>query len=282
MWKFQDVGTGDEGTKEVNELVGKDIFSYPKPSRLLKRIVNLALAHNYDKDDENIILDFFGGSGSTGQAVTELNQDGGNRKYILIQLPEATDEKSEAYKMGFKKISDITIARNKKVIENIITEKEKEQPDLFKDDNKEDAIKGLGFKVFKLVKSNFPRVEFAPDPEKTDIENIELLRKYISDKEGQLVTAFNRDELMTEILLKNGFKLNYTSTKQDEFKKNDIFLATDGEKESLICLDVSIELDTIEIFKKKLDKKFICLERALDTTKKYNLKHYMGDKFHAF
>ncbi len=133
-----------------------------------------------------------------------------------------------------------------------------------------------------MVKSNFPRVEFAPDPEKTDEENIELLKKYISDKEAQLVTAFNRDELMTEILLKKGFNLNYTTEKQGQFKKNEIYLATDGEKETLICLDVSIEMETIEYFKKHTDKKFICLERALDTTKKYNLKHYLGDLFHAF
>jgi adenine-specific DNA-methyltransferase len=140
----------------------------------------------------------------------------------------------------------------------------------------------LGFKVFKLVKSNFPRVEFAPDPEKTTEENIELLKKYIRDKEAQLVTAFNRDELMTEILLKNGFTLNYSLTKQEEFKKNEIFLATDGEKETLICLDVSIDMETVEHFKKHNEQKFICLERALDTTKKWNLKHYLGDKFNAF
>ncbi|OWY24699.1 site-specific DNA-methyltransferase [Sphingobacteriales bacterium UPWRP_1] len=283
LWKFQDVGTGDEGTKEVNELVGKDIFSYPKPSRLIKRIINLALAHNFDESEENIILDFFGGSGSTGQAVFELNkEDDGNRKFILVQIPEAIDNKSEAFRAGYKKISDITIERNKRVVERIIEEKKKEQPDLFTNGHKEDAIKGLGFKVFKLVKSNFPRVEFAPDPEKTTEENIELLKKYIRDKEAQLITAFNRDELVTEILIKNGFTLNYTLTKQAEFKKNEIFFATDGEKETLICLDISIDMETVEYFKKHNTQKFICLERALDTTKKWNLKHYLADKFTAF
>lgn len=283
LWKFQEVGTGDEGTKEVNELVGKDIFSYPKPSRLLKRVINLALAHDYDESEDNLILDFFGGSGSTAQAVTELNQeDGGNRKYILVQIPEATDEKGEAYKNGYKKISDITIERNKRAIQKLIEDKKNQQPNLFTNGHKEDALKGLGFKVFKLVKSNFPRVEFAPDPEKTEAENIELLKKYIRDKEAQLITAFNHDELMTEILLKNGFNLNYQVTKLEQFKKNEIYLAKDSKNEILICLDVTIEMDTVEYFKKNIDKKFICLERALDTTKKYNLKHYMGDKFKAF
>jgi adenine-specific DNA-methyltransferase len=269
-----------DGTEEVENLIGEGIFSFPKPKALLEYLLSFTI--NEKEGENEIYLDFNAGSGTTGHAISELNRDGKNRKFILIQLPEATDEKSEAYKAGYKKISDITIERNKKVIENLIEEKKNKQPDLFTDGNKEVGLNGLGFKVFKLVKSNFPRVDFAPDPEKTDAENIELLKKYISDKEAQLVTAFNRDELMTEILLKNGFTLNYTFLKQEEFKKNDIFLATDGEKETLICLDVTIELETVEIFKKKLDKKFICLERALDTTKKYNLKHYMGDKFHAF
>ena len=133
-----------------------------------------------------------------------------------------------------------------------------------------------------MVKSNFPRVEFAPNPEKTEEENIDLLKKYISDKEAQLVSAFNRDELITEILIKNGFKLNYTLTKQKDFKKNEILLATDGDNETLICLDIAISDETIEHFKTHTNTKFICLERALDTTKKWNLKHYLGDKFNAF
>jgi adenine-specific DNA-methyltransferase len=210
-----------------------------------------------------------------------------------VQLPEATDQKSEAYKAGYKKISDITIERNKRVIENLRKSAESARNNLFTPaDNADNRKNNLGFKVFKLAKSNFPRVEFAPDPEKTTEENIKLLKKYIREKEAQLTTMFNRDELITEILLKNGFTLNYTLTKQEEFKKNEILFATDGEKETLICLDASIDMETVEYFKqinsgkstdsKNSGKKFICLERALDTTKKWNLKHYLGDKFKAF
>ena len=273
----KNVGMNEGGNKEMVDLFGSKLFSFPKPTSLLIHIYTII------NDKNAVILDFFAGSGTTGQAVTELNQkDGGNRKYILVQLPETTDEKSEAYKAGYKKISDITIERNKRVIEKIIEEKKKKQPDLFSGDKKEESLQGLGFKVFKLVKSNFPRVEFAPDPEKTEEENIELLKKYISDKEAQLVSAFNRDELITEILIKNGFKLNYTLTKQEEFKKNEILLATDGDKKTLICLDVIIADETVEYFKTYTDQKLIVLERALDTTKKWNLKHYMSDKFKAF
>ena len=273
--KYRD---GRVASKKLIALMEGNYFTNPKDSEVLAQIFKATGVVNDD-----IVLDFFAGSGSTGEAIKQLNhEDEGNRKYILIQIPEATDEKSEAFKAGYKKISDITIERNKRVVAKIIEEKKNRQPDLFTNGHKEDAIKGLGFKVFKLVKSNFPRVEFAPDPEKTDEENIELLKKYISDKEAQLVTAFNRDELMTEILLKKGFNLNYTTEQQKQFKKNEIYLATDGEKETMICLDVSIEMETVEYFKKHTDKKFICLERALDTTKKYNLKHYMGDMFNAF
>lgn len=270
----------EKGTLLVKSLFdGKKVMDFPKPVEMIQKIIEMGTS----PDSNDIILDFFGGSGTTAQAVMQQNQiDNGNRKFILVQLPEIPEEKSAAYKAGYRKISDITIERNKRVVEKIIEEKKKQQPDLFTNGHKEDAIKGLGFKVFKLVKSNFPRVEWAPDVDKTEEENIVLLKKYIADKEAQLVTAFNRNELLTEILLKNGFQLNYKADKQDQFKKNEILLATDGIKETLICLDVTVEAETVEYFKKHTDKKFICLERALDTTKKYNLKHYLGDLFNAF
>jgi adenine-specific DNA-methyltransferase len=275
--KDNEVGTNESASSELEELLDGRFFDFPKPSSLIKHLVNFCTK----KDD--LILDFFAGSGTTGQAISELNQkDDGNRQFILIQMPETTDEDSEAYKAGYKKISDITIERNKRVIEKIIKEKKAEKADFFTDDKKDEVLKGLGFKVFKLVKSNFPRVEFAPDPEKTDEENVVLLKKYISDKEAQLITAFNKDDLITEILLKNGFSLNYKVEKQEQFLKNDIYLATDGEKEVLICLDYMVNPETVAYFKNHTDIKFICLERALDTTKKYSLKHYMGNLFKAF
>ncbi len=292
IWYHKDVGHNQEATQECRKLFeGEQYFDTPKPTRLLKRISQLSLNEN------DIILDFFGGSGTTAHSIMDLNKDGGNRKFILVQIPEATDEKSEAYKAGFKKISDITIERNKRVVAKIekeLAEKAKKKEgelqldmvaeppanELQTKNNKHQS--GLGFKVFKLQKSNFPRVDFAPDPELDDAANLELLKKYIADKESQLVNAFNKEELMTEILLKNNFSLNYTTIPQEQFTKNEIVFATDGEKETLICLDVSIAPETVDYFKANTNQKFICLERALDTTKKYNLKHYLGDKFNAF
>jgi adenine-specific DNA-methyltransferase len=284
--KYKD---GRVASKKLEALMGSKCFTNPKDTDLLTQLFKAV-----GVTENDLVLDFFGGSGSTGQSIIELNQeDNGNRKYILVQLPEATDEKSEAFEAGYKKISDITIERNKRVIEKIQSQLEleelKNKQNLFAEEEAKNSgnranskNSGLGFKVFKLKKSNFPRVEYAPDPDKTEEENIELLKKYIHDKEAQLVTAFNRDELITEILIKNGFKLNYALTKQEEFKKNEILLATDGDKETLICLDVTIADETVEYFKTHTDQKLIVLERALDTTKKWNLKHAMGDKFNAF
>jgi adenine-specific DNA-methyltransferase len=286
------VGLTEDGNKEIVEIFGSKIFSFPKPTSLVKYFYSII------NDKEALILDFFGGSGTTGQAVMELNkEDGGNRKFILVQIPEAIEEKSEAYKAGFKKISDIAIERNKRVVAKIekdLAENAKKkagelQLDIVTEpyvneqqtkNNKQQT--GLGFKIFKLQKSNFPRVDFAPDPDLDDVANLELLKKYIADKEIQLVNAFNKEELMTEILLKNNFSLNYTTILQEQFTKNEIVFATDGEKETLICLDVSIAPETVDYFKANTNQKFICLERALDTTKKYNLKHYLGEKFNAF
>jgi adenine-specific DNA-methyltransferase len=283
--KYRD---GRVASKRLAKLMEGNYFTNPKDSEILAQLFNAVKVDNQD-----IVLDFFAGSGSSGQAIAELNQkDGGNRKFILIQIPECTSEKSEACKAGYKKISDITIERNKRVVTKIENEKaekaKRKEGELQLNqvaeqfENYINQKSGLGFKVFKLQKSNFPRVEFAPDPELLDAENLSLLKKYIADKESQLVNAFNKEELMTEILLKNNFSLNYKTALQTQFKKNEIILAFDDEKETLICLDVSIDLDTVEYFKTNTEQKFICLERALDTTKKYNLKHYLGDKFNTF
>jgi adenine-specific DNA-methyltransferase len=74
--------------------------------------------------------------------------------------------------------------------------------------------------------------------------NIEALKKYINDKEAQLISAFNKAELITEILLKNGFKLNYSLTKQEQFTKKEILFVTDGDKETLVCLDGDLAEET--------------------------------------
>ncbi|MHB8854937.1 MAG: site-specific DNA-methyltransferase, partial [Ignavibacteriaceae bacterium] len=107
-----EVGMNSEATREIREILEANIFSYSKPLSLVKKIIKQTLRTN------EIVLDFFAGSGTTAQAVMELNkEDGGNRKFILVQLPEKTDESSEAYKAKYFTIADICKERIRRVIE---------------------------------------------------------------------------------------------------------------------------------------------------------------------
>jgi len=110
----------ETGTVELRELGFENIFDFPKPVALEKQILNLSI------EDDDIVIDFFAGSGTTAQAVLELNKgDGGNRKFILVQLPEKCEESSEAFKAGYKTIADISKERVRRVIKKL--EKEAEE-----------------------------------------------------------------------------------------------------------------------------------------------------------
>lgn len=147
IWKHDEVSHTQEAKQSLNKLFdGIPVFSTPKPVKLLKRLLQIST----QKDTDDIIIDFFGGSGATSEAILEANkEDGGNRKFILVQLPELCEEDTEAFKVGYKTIADISKERIRRVIKKI--EKEKTgKPKLF-DEFKLD----LGFKVFKLSPSNF-------------------------------------------------------------------------------------------------------------------------------
>lgn len=275
IWFGKTVGTTRDANEELKQLFDSVVpFDTPKPSKLIQHMLQLST----DTESDNVVLDFFGGSGTTAQAVMELNKaDGGNRKFILVQLPELTDEKSVAHKAGFKKISDITIERVKRVIGCI----QAEASDKLPGDPQREFADSLGFKVYTLAKSHFPRVEFAPDPAKSEAENIALLEQYIREKENTFDIQFNKDTVFDEVLLKNGFMLDYTLTSCPEFTKNEVFRAKDAHKEALVCLDRQIAPETVDHFKGDKQTFFICLELALDTTKKWNLKHHLSDRLNA-
>lgn len=273
-WTNKEVGHNQAGAKELKDILGAtDIFENPKPSRLIQQILKIA------SKPGDLILDFFAGSGTTGHAVVSQNmKDGGSRKYILVQVPQATDENSNARRAGFKKISDITIARNKAVVEKIKADFNGTIPT----PEDQQQLDQLGFKVFTLAKSAFPRTDFAPDPEKSEEENLELFRKYVAEKEQQLSMGFDDQELITEILISRGFMLTYKLELQPSFTDNTVYLATDGAKEAYICVDNSLRDSTVDYFMQNTDTKFICIERALNSTQKFNLKNRMQDKFFAF
>jgi adenine-specific DNA-methyltransferase len=259
----------DAATKTLRALVPDVDDITPKPVGLLQTIICQAM------EDDDIILDFFAGSGTTAQAVMEMNKnDGGNRQFILVQLPERTIEGSSNYRAGFKRVSDITIERAKRVIQKIQKDADNHLPG----DAMRQFSDSLGFKVYTLAKSRFPRVEFAPDPEKTVTENVEALKRYIADKEQSFHIQLDKEPVRDELLLKQGFMFDYTLTPQPEFTNNEVVLARDMHKESLLCLDAVIAPETVDYFQAHKDRFFICLELALDTTKKWNLKHHLADK----
>ena len=222
-----------------------------------------------------MILDFFAGSGTTAQAVMELNQaDGGNRQYILVQLPELTAETSVAHKQGFKRISDITIERTRRVIQK----RRKEVEDLLPGDERRALAESLGFKVYALAKSAFPRVDFTPDPERDEAGNAALLQRYMAEKEQGFQIQLEKERVRDEVLLKQGFLLDYALTPEPAFTKNDVVLVRDRHREAFLCLDLVIAPETVDYFDAHRDRFFICLERALDTAKKWNLKLHLADK----
>ena len=145
---YEDVGHSQEGAKEVTALLEAGAFDGPKPVRLLNRLLTLA---NTSPDD--LILDFFAGSATTAHAVMQLNaEDGGNRKFIMVQLPEPCDEKSEAFKASYKTIAEISKERIRRAGKKIL---EGECHDGWNKD--------IGFRVLKVDSSNMADVYYTPD-----------------------------------------------------------------------------------------------------------------------
>lgn len=142
------IGMSQDGTKEVTNLFDGKIFSFPKPSSLIKFLLEIV------NSKDSLVLDFFSGSATTAHAVMQLNaEDGGNRKFIMVQLPEKTDEKSEAYKAGYKNICEIGKERIRRAGKKI------------KEENKgKEGINHLdiGFRVLKLDSSNMEDVYYTP------------------------------------------------------------------------------------------------------------------------
>lgn len=154
----ESIGMSQDGTKEVTELFGSKVFNFPKPTSLLCYLLDVI------NDKNAMILDFFSGSATTAHAILKQNaQDGGHRRFIMMQLPEPTDEKSEAYKVGFKNICEIgkeRIRRAGKLINDTITSGET-SADLFSSNTCKSKI-DFGFRVLKLDSSNMEDVYYRP------------------------------------------------------------------------------------------------------------------------
>ena len=147
LWTFDEAGHGQEATREVRNLMNGAVFTSPKPLRYIERFLRIGM------NKEDYILDFFSGSATTAHAVMQLNaEDGGHRKFIMVQLPEVTDEKSEAYKAGYKTICEIGKERIRRAGKKI-----KEDSPLTTQDP------DIGFRVLKCDTSNMKEIFYRPD-----------------------------------------------------------------------------------------------------------------------
>ncbi len=269
---------GRLGSYDLKRVFGTadNLFSNPKPVDLLKDLIS------YTSAQGDLVLDLFSGSGAFAEAVLELGAKYNEpRAFIAVQFPEAVDTTTAAgaaaSRAGFTIISDLTIERVKRVIEGY-------------GDNPQ-PIPDAGFKVYRLAKSNFPRCEFKPYPEATDEENVESLRRYIEEKEAAFFLTLDEAgerAIFDEVLLKNGFQLHYTRQRREDFAKNTVYKVKDPRRNALVCLAWSENIQDATIARLRElsetgDKPFfICLERSLSTTAKWNLKHLLGNHFNAF
>ena len=172
--------TNVDGTKDIKSIFNQRLFSYPKPIDLVSKFIKML-------DEDSIVLDFFSGSATTAHAVMKLNaEDGGNRKFIMVQLPEKTDEKSEAHKAGYKNICEIGKERIRRAGEQIKQEMHKEGKDSSKLD--------IGFKVFKLDDTNIKEWDSSQEVTETT-----LFDQQEVFKEGRTT-----EDVLYEILLKYG------------------------------------------------------------------------------
>lgn len=221
---YSEVGHSDEANKELKQLMDGDYFGYPKPLRLMHRLTYIGL------EKDSIILDFFSGSATTAHAVMQLNaEDGGNRKFIMVQLPEPTDEKSEAHKAGYMNICEIGKERIRRAGEKI------------KEENKDkENIENLdvGFKVLKLDTSNIRK--WQPDYDNLEQSLLDYVDNYM---EGRTEL-----DVVYEIMLKYGLDLTYPV---DEFTLAQKKVYSIGFGMLMICLDDEI---TTEVAKGILEK----------------------------
>ncbi len=250
VWLHKDTGTTDEGSKELDQLIGQDTFDNPKPTRLIKRMLQIATEPNND----DIILDFFSGSGTTAQAVLELNrEDGGNRRFVLVQLPEKTGNPQ------FPTIADIGKERIRRVVARM-----KAAQNGTLDVSTRETPEDLGFKVWKLGESNFRQLQpTEPGNTKAYLEQLELLN-------DALLPGSDPQSVLAEVALREGLGLN---ARLEPHSVADVWRVRDEERDLAfwVCLSDSIELELLTPLALKADDVFICRGIALDDTTAANL-----------
>ncbi len=238
----------NDGTKVIKDLFGEAVFDYPKSPSLIERFLKMA-----NLEDEDIVLDFFSGSGTTAHAVMQLNkEDGGDRRFICVQLPEECDEKSVAYKAGYKTIAEISKERIRragaKIRKEIEAEQTKQAGELALDEPI--SMPDLGFKVFKLADSNFKQWR------KIKGSNKEEWQQQLFDFIDPVAKTATTDNMIYELLLKSGMDLNST------IELRDGYYAVNGNELILILETISQEM--VDSVLTLHPAKVIALDRLFD------------------
>ena len=231
------IGMSQDGTKEITELIGTKAFPYPKSVDLIKHLVKIS-TNNYSLSSDNypLILDFFSGSATTAHAVMQLNaEDNGKRKFIMVQLPEITDEKSEAYKAGYKNICEIGKERIRRAGQQILKQVQNDKDSLFADEKKKLDI---GFRVLKCDTSNMEDVYYTPD----HIDTNDLFKDNIKkDRTGE--------DLLFQTMLDLGIMLS-SKIETKKINGKEVFCVEGNYL--MACFDDTVDEATItEIAKEK-------------------------------
>ena len=248
IWKYSEVGHSQDAKQNLKKLFdGKSFFDYPKSVELIKRCIQLY------SNESSIIIDFFSGSATTAHAVMQLNaEDGGKRKFIMVQLPEKTDEKSEAFKAGYKNICEIGKERIRRAGEKI-----KEEAGL----NGQDL--DIGFRVLKLDSSNMKDIYYSADEydqgmlenmqsnTKEDRTDLDLLFGCLVDWELELDKPYTIKEI-------NGHKVH---------------IYNDGDL--VACFEKDLHMKTIdEIAKLQALRVVFCDNSFVDSATKINVAEH--------
>jgi len=241
------------GSAELESLFGCKVFDTPKPVGLIKRMLEFTT----DSQQGDIIVDFFAGSCTTAQAVLELNrEDGGNRRFIMVQLPEPLPEP--------KTLDDGTVLRTiaevgKERIRRVIARMQQERKS---NSELQDLPEDLGFKVFKLAPSNF-RTWTGVSEEMSPEAYADQMELFIDP----LVEGWTLENVIAEVAIKEaGFSLNYCMKMVDTVPEQSVYRVYDPEKDQAfyICLDDKVRLDNLKPLNLTRDDLFVCRSKALD------------------
>ena len=235
IWFGKDVGTTREAMTELKKLFNKPPFDTPKPTGLIKKLLRLV------QDNEYIVLDFFSGSATTAHAVMQLNaEDGGKRKFIMVQLPEETDEKSEAYKAGYKNICEIGKERIRRAGAKI-----KEEAGL--------TVQGLdiGFRVLKCDTSNMKDVYYSPTD--FDMNLLDMMADNIKEDR-------NPEDLLFQVMLDLGVEL-VSKIEETTIAGKKVFDVADGFL--IACFDKDVNGEIIKAIAQKQPYYFVMRDSSL-------------------